>query len=82
MTDLNGDSEIDPRAFRRALGNFATGVTIVTAQSPEGEKVGVTDGLVRLSIGLETPEDLIADLDHAFHAAFNKNSAAKVAANG
>ena len=31
---------------------------------------GVTDGLVRLSIGLEHPDDLIADLDHAFKAVF------------
>ncbi|MDM1757425.1 MULTISPECIES: p-hydroxyphenylacetate 3-hydroxylase reductase component [Acinetobacter] len=33
---------IDPIKFRRALGNFATGVTIMTAQSATGEKVGVT----------------------------------------
>lgn len=33
---------IDPRAFRRALGNFATGVTVITAATPDGEKVGVT----------------------------------------
>ena len=34
--------KIDPMKFRRALGNFATGVTIMTAQNAEGEKVGVT----------------------------------------
>lgn len=33
---------IDPRAFRRALGNFATGVTIITARAPDGTTVGVT----------------------------------------
>ncbi len=33
-------------------------------------KVGVSDGLVRLSIGLEHPDDLIADLDQAFRQAF------------
>ncbi|EOT5073522.1 flavin reductase family protein, partial [Acinetobacter baumannii] len=33
---------IDPMAFRRALGNFATGVTIMTAQTSSGERVGVT----------------------------------------
>ncbi|MCC6597661.1 MAG: cystathionine gamma-synthase family protein [Alphaproteobacteria bacterium] len=33
---------------------------------------GVTDGLVRLSIGLEHPDDLIADLDQAFAIAFGK----------
>lgn len=33
-------------------------------------KVGVSDGLVRLSIGLEHPDDLIVDLDNAFRTAF------------
>ena len=32
---------------------------------------GVSDGLVRLSIGLEHPDDLIADLDQAFKTAFS-----------
>ncbi len=31
----------------------------------EREAVGITDGLVRLSVGLEDPEDLIDDLDRA-----------------
>ncbi len=31
----------------------------------ERQKVGITDGLVRLSVGLESPDDLIADLDQA-----------------
>jgi len=31
----------------------------------EREAVGIYDGLIRLSIGLEDPEDLIADLDQA-----------------
>jgi 4-hydroxyphenylacetate 3-hydroxylase, reductase component len=35
-------TEIDPKAFRRALGNFATGVTIITARGPDGTTVGVT----------------------------------------
>lgn len=26
----------DPKSFRRALGNFATGVTIMTAQNASG----------------------------------------------
>ena len=33
---------IDAKAFRRALGNFATGVTIITARAPDGTIVGVT----------------------------------------
>ena len=33
---------LDPRALRNALGSFATGITVITAQSASGEKVGVT----------------------------------------
>lgn len=36
------EAAIDPKAFRRALGNFATGVTIITAKAPDGTRVGVT----------------------------------------
>ena len=35
----------------------------------ERQKVGITDGLVRLSCGLEDADDLIADLDQALAAA-------------
>lgn len=31
----------------------------------ERERLGITDGLVRLSVGLEHPEDIIADLERA-----------------
>ena len=33
---------IDPREYRRALGRFPTGVTIVTARSAEGRYIGLT----------------------------------------
>jgi methionine-gamma-lyase len=29
--------------------------------------VGIDDGLIRLSIGLENPQDIIADLDQALN---------------
>ncbi|HKS45846.1 MAG TPA: flavin reductase [Amycolatopsis sp.] len=32
----------DPRELRRALGQYATGVTVVTARGPDGRKVGMT----------------------------------------
>ncbi len=35
-------TEFDSKAFRRALGNFATGITVITATTPSGEKTGVT----------------------------------------
>lgn len=39
------------------------------------ELVNVNDGLIRLSIGLEHPDDLIADLDNAFRIAFSEDLA-------
>ena len=44
----------DPRAFRRALGNFATGVTVVTAATASGRKVGVTANSFN-SVSLDPP---------------------------
>ncbi len=35
-------SPIDPRDFRNALGTFATGVTIITAATADGEPYGLT----------------------------------------
>src|SRR5205823_4401708 len=34
----------------------------------ERTRLGITDGLVRISVGIEDVEDLIADLDNAFGA--------------
>lgn len=48
------DSTIDPRAFRNALGQFATGVTIVTACGPGGERVGATVSSFN-SVSLDPP---------------------------
>ncbi|SCK16447.1 p-hydroxyphenylacetate 3-hydroxylase reductase component [Vogesella sp. LIG4] len=46
--------DFDPRVFRRALGNFATGVTIVTAATPSGARVGVTANSFN-SVSLDPP---------------------------
>lgn len=48
------DSPFDTREFRNALGNFATGVTIITAKGPNGELVGVTANSFN-SVSLEPP---------------------------
>jgi flavin reductase (DIM6/NTAB) family NADH-FMN oxidoreductase RutF len=48
------ESIFDPRAFRRALGNFATGVTVVTAADASGRKVGVTANSFN-SVSLDPP---------------------------
>ncbi len=44
----------DPRLFRRALGNFATGVTVMTARGPDGQQVGVTANSFN-SVSLDPP---------------------------
>lgn len=44
----------DSRAFRRALGNFATGVTVITAADASGRKVGVTANSFN-SVSLDPP---------------------------
>lgn len=39
---LELSDEVDARALRHALGRFATGVTVVTTCTPEGERQGLT----------------------------------------
>lgn len=55
-SSINKQAEMvfDAKAFRRALGNFATGVTIMTAQNAQGEKVGVTANSFN-SVSLDPP---------------------------
>ncbi len=54
-----------------SLGGVESIVTRPAATSHAGvpaeerERAGISDGLVRLSVGIEAPEDLIADLDSA-----------------
>jgi flavin reductase (DIM6/NTAB) family NADH-FMN oxidoreductase RutF len=70
---------LDRRDFRRALGQFATGVTVVTARTSDGRKVGVTVNsfssvsldppLVLWSLSRQAPS--FADFSHASHFAVN-----------
>lgn len=48
------NEQFDSREFRNALGNFATGVTIITAKGENGELVGVTASSFN-SVSLEPP---------------------------
>ncbi|MBX6321957.1 MAG: flavin reductase family protein [Rhodospirillaceae bacterium] len=45
---------LDTRDFRRALGTFATGVTVVTSRGPGGEPLGVTANSFN-SVSLDPP---------------------------
>ncbi len=46
--------QFDPTDFRRALGKFPTGVTIVTTKNTKGEKIGVTASSFN-SVSLDPP---------------------------
>lgn len=58
-----------------SLAELPSVMTHASIPREEREKTGVTDNLVRLSVGLESSEDLIADLDQALKAAADINSA-------
>ncbi|WP_373488374.1 enoyl-CoA hydratase-related protein [Blastomonas sp.] len=47
-------AHFDPKTFRNALGQFATGVTIVTARADDGHAVGVTANSFN-SVSLDPP---------------------------
>ncbi|WP_321392566.1 flavin reductase family protein [Emcibacter sp.] len=47
-------SEINPSEFRRALGRFATGVTIITTRDQAGTPVGITANSFN-SVSLDPP---------------------------
>ena len=47
-------SSFDPQAYRRALGSFATGVTIITTRTADGEPMGLTVNSFN-SVSLDPP---------------------------
>jgi flavin reductase (DIM6/NTAB) family NADH-FMN oxidoreductase RutF len=66
--------QIRPEDFRHVVGSFATGVTIITTTSPEGEAIGVTANSFS-SVSLDPPLVLfsIARKLHS-HAAFERSN--------
>lgn len=77
---LKGDAE-DSRQFLQKLELFALAeslggvesliehpatMTHASVDKSEREKIGITDNLIRISVGIENMEDLIADLEQAF----------------
>ena len=40
-------------------------MTHASVPEPERNRLGITDGLVRVSVGIEDAEDIMADLDQA-----------------
>ncbi len=56
----------------RWCGNidFHTATMTHAGMSAEARaQAGITDSLLRISVGIEDPQDLITDLDHAFQVA-------------
>lgn len=51
---MSTEELIDGQAFRHALGNFATGITVVTATTNDGTKAGVTANSFN-SVSLDPP---------------------------
>jgi cystathionine beta-lyase/cystathionine gamma-synthase len=47
----------------RSVANYPTAFTHHTMKPEEREAAGIDDGLIRLSAGLERPEDIIAELE-------------------
>jgi len=51
-----------------SLASHSATTTHFALTDEERERVGITQGLVRLSVGIEDKDDLIADLEQALRA--------------
>lgn len=51
-----------------SLIELPAAMTHASIEPAKRKEIGIEDGLIRLSVGLEAPEDLIADLEQAFRA--------------
>jgi cystathionine beta-lyase/cystathionine gamma-synthase len=51
-----------------SLASHSATTTHASLTDAEREAVGITDGLVRLSVGIEDKDDLVADLEQALKA--------------
>lgn len=52
--------------FRFYFEYFRSVMTHASVPPEQRAIIGISDSLVRLSVGIEEPEDLIADLEQAF----------------
>ena len=64
---------VDMIMFAESLGGTETLITYPTTQTHEDtpedvkEKLGITRSFIRMSVGIENPDDIIADLDRAMN---------------
>jgi cystathionine gamma-lyase len=54
-----------------SLAELPADMTHATIPEEERELLGIGSDLIRLSVGLEEPDDLVADVEQALHAAFH-----------
>ena len=65
---------VESAQFRQLLGRFATGVTVLTTRTPDGEAIGMTASSVA-SVSLEPPLVLVSvDRRHEMHTALEAAS--------
>lgn len=53
-----------------SLAELPSVMTHASVPPDQRKEIGISDSLIRLSVGIEEPEDLIADLDHAFRIVY------------
>src|SRR2546427_724467 len=65
---------VEPPQFRQLLGRFATGVTVLTSRSANGDPIGMTASSVS-SVSLDPPLVLVSvDKVHDMHAALESGT--------
>ncbi len=65
---------VEPPQFRQLLGRFATGVTVLTTRTPDGEPIGMTASSIA-SVSLDPPLVLVSvEKAHDMHAALEQGS--------
>lgn len=65
---------VEPPQFRQLLGRFATGVSVLTSRTPNGEPIGMTASSIA-SVSLDPPLVLVSvDRAHDMHAALEQGS--------
>lgn len=63
---------VESPQFRQLLGRFATGVTVLTSRSSDGEPIGMTANSLA-SVSLQPPLVLVSvERDHQMHTAMEK----------
>ena len=64
---MNKSSRLHNKSGEKANFRLAEQDTGIGIPKEEREAAGVTDSLIRLSVGIEDMEDLIADLEQALN---------------